>query len=254
MKKKNLAMRIASLLLVLTLVSLCAISGTLAKYTTSGVATDNARVAKWGVEVTVATPNTGGLEATYLKDTTINDITNTVVAKNASDIDFDGDGIVDNLLAPGTKGTIVTATVSGNPEVAVSVTYDLEFDLTGWTIDTGEYMPVVFTVVIDNTTKSFKLAAATNETNGEYIRIDDLKTAIEEHIEDLNSNYAANANLARTITISWNWAFEGPTTTDGQGNSDQLGYQTDIKDTKLGDLATAPEFAITLTTTVTQLD
>ena len=49
--KKNKMMRLASFLLIAVLVSTSAISGTYAKYTTSGFAEDQARVAKWGVTV-----------------------------------------------------------------------------------------------------------------------------------------------------------------------------------------------------------
>lgn len=46
--KKNMMMRIASVLLVAVLLSTCAISGTFAKYTTSANGSDSARVAYWG--------------------------------------------------------------------------------------------------------------------------------------------------------------------------------------------------------------
>ena len=46
--KKNNAMRLASVLLVLTLLTTCVISGTFAKYTTSTTGGDKARVAYWG--------------------------------------------------------------------------------------------------------------------------------------------------------------------------------------------------------------
>ena len=46
--KKNRMMRLASILLVLVLLSTSVISGTFAKYTSSATVTDNARVAYWG--------------------------------------------------------------------------------------------------------------------------------------------------------------------------------------------------------------
>ena len=56
--KKNKMMRLASFLLVATLLTTSMISGTFAKYVTEGSASDSARVAKWGVEVE-ATDDTG---------------------------------------------------------------------------------------------------------------------------------------------------------------------------------------------------
>ena len=47
--KKTKVMRLLSLLLVMTLISTCAISGTFAKYVTRAEGEDQARVAKWGV-------------------------------------------------------------------------------------------------------------------------------------------------------------------------------------------------------------
>ena len=52
--KKNSTMRIAALLLVLTLMTSCFVGGTFAKYTTSGHISDTARVAKWGVTITTS--------------------------------------------------------------------------------------------------------------------------------------------------------------------------------------------------------
>lgn len=49
--KKNMIMRFASVLLVATLISACAISGTFAKYTSSQTASDTATVAKWSFNV-----------------------------------------------------------------------------------------------------------------------------------------------------------------------------------------------------------
>ena len=50
--KKNVMMRVASIMLVLVLMTSSVISGTFAKYVTDGQATDKARVAKFGVSVT----------------------------------------------------------------------------------------------------------------------------------------------------------------------------------------------------------
>lgn len=57
--------KLAALLLVLTLVTTCFVSGTFAKYVSEGEGKDAARVAKWGVKVEI----TGdGFKTTYGKD------------------------------------------------------------------------------------------------------------------------------------------------------------------------------------------
>lgn len=50
--KKNKMLRLASVLLIVVILTTCVIGGTLAKYTTSDSAADTARVAQWGVTVT----------------------------------------------------------------------------------------------------------------------------------------------------------------------------------------------------------
>ena len=46
-------LKLASAMVILCLITTCAISTTFAKYTTGGSVDDTARVAKWGVEVTM---------------------------------------------------------------------------------------------------------------------------------------------------------------------------------------------------------
>ena len=99
--KKNVMMRVASVLLVAVLLTTCAISGTFAKYTTQDSASDKARVAKWGVELQVV----GNLYGDTYADVENN---NKIVLK-----DFQVDGkdafsvqscdTATDLVAPGTK-------------------------------------------------------------------------------------------------------------------------------------------------------
>ena len=87
--KKNKMMRIASVLLVAVILTTCAISGTFAKYVTSGNGSDNARVAKFGVTLT-GTADT--FKETYAKDdNTFTLEANTVVS-------------TEDVVAPGTSG------------------------------------------------------------------------------------------------------------------------------------------------------
>ena len=225
--KKNKTMRFAALLLVLTLLSTCAISGTFAKYVTSGSGTDSARVAKWGVTVTA---NSDAFQATYAKDdssVTDEGITNTVAAQQ-------------DVVAPGTKGSLAAVSISGTPEVAVKVTYDATVTLTGWSIPAGEstteYCPIVFKVG-NNEIKM-------NET---ITSVSALATAVETAIENYSHNYAANTNLSEQTNtapaVSWEWPFE-------QESTDAY----DPKDTAPGNLETAPTINLQVTTTVTQID
>ena len=106
-KKKNVLMRSAGLLLALVLVTSCFVGSTFAKYTTAADATESARVAKFGVEVSISG---GAFETSYNRDTATS-IAKTVVSSNG-----------DKLAAPGTQDeNAVTFTIKGAPETAVRV-------------------------------------------------------------------------------------------------------------------------------------
>jgi hypothetical protein len=116
--KKNKMMRIASILMVATLITTCAISGTFAKYVTKAEAQDNARVAKWGI--IVGTEVTDAFATQYKNH-----------EKERTDLPegfkaYQGEYTVvssndDKLVAPGTSSEDLgglSATLIGTPEVA----------------------------------------------------------------------------------------------------------------------------------------
>lgn len=216
--KKTKLMRAALLLLVLTLITSCFVGGTFAKYTTSAEGSDTARVAKWGV---VITAHGETFAKTYATDTenVVGTIANSVVSANAN-----------KVIAPGTKGNMVGMTITGTPEVAVSVNYAANFKVEGWTVDDKFYCPLqikVGSTMIDGATFN-NAAAFENDVNTE--------------ISTYNKNYAAGTDLSTasvtTPSVSWEWPFN----------------EDDIKDTKLGNLETAPTVSLTVTTTVDQIN
>ena len=132
--KKNKMMRIASILMVATLITTCAISGTFAKYVTTAEGTDTARVAKWGIVLGMQSEDLfADKYATDDEDyegdySVVADPDNNVVEKEIKD-----------LVAPGTKSVeAATATVFGTPEVATR--YSLTIDgLKDVFLKAGEY-------------------------------------------------------------------------------------------------------------------
>ncbi len=227
--KKNRIMRAATLLFALVLISSCFVGGTFAKYVTGESGSDTARVAKFGVNI-IAT--TGMFSKEYAKDdTSFTLAANTVVSSDES-----------NLVAPGTSQDMAEFSLTGTPEVAVRVSYDLKkFELTNWTTDgEDEYCPLVFTVngtdyAIDGT---------------EITDVEGLEAAVIAAVNGYHKEYAANTNLANTtddnLEISWRWDFH---TSDAN----------DVKDTALGNraaenVADAGKIDIELTATVTQID
>lgn len=219
--KKNKMMRIASVLLVAVILTTCAISGTFAKYVTSGNGSDSARVAKFGVTVT-GTADT--FKETYAKDDSSFALeANTVVSTK-------------NVVAPGTSGSMAAFTITGTPEVAVRVKFAGTLELGDKWVDSAStyYCPIEVTV------------GSTVFKGLDYTSADEFETAVNEKIENYSKDYVANTNLssigADAPAISWKWAFTG---------------NDDIKDTYLGDQAAAgnaAEISLAVTATVTQID
>lgn len=112
--KKNWTMKAAALMLALTMITACFVGSTFAKYVTKAEGEDSARVAKWGVLITVA----GNAFSTKYKTHETGDNAYpgefSVVASND-----------EQVVAPGTSwedvGTKLTGTISGTPEVATRV-------------------------------------------------------------------------------------------------------------------------------------
>lgn len=219
--KKNKMMRFASGLLVAVLLTTCAISGTFAKYVTSGSAEDSARVAKFGVTVT----GTGDMfKETYGKDdTTFTLAENTVVS-------------TDKVVAPGTGGSLGGFAITGTPEVAVRVSCEAtEVDFGDkWIDKEGNYYCPIEVTVGEAALKGL-----------EYDNIGAFETAIKNEIKKFTKDYEANTDLATIsdkLDVSWAWAFEG---------------NDDVKDTYLGDQAAAGNAAtisLSIAATVTQID
>ena len=234
--KKNWTLRAAVLMLALVLITSCFVGGTFAKYVTSGDAADHARVAKWGVTVTAH--GTGDVFAKSYD--------NTVIANGEY-----------KVIAPGTKKeNAALVTLSGQPEVAVKVTYSAEhFSLTGkWVGDKNDtfYCPLIIKVTgkVNGTVQTTTINCAEKNSAAE------IKTAVQNAVAACSATYAPNTDLSSAavdgegLKISWEWPFEG---TENPG-------QTDAKDTYLSDQAAktsdldVPSIYIPVTATVTQID
>ena len=220
--KKNMMMRIASVLLIAVLMSTSAISGTYAKYVTSGQGTDSARVAKWGVTVTA---NGETFAKEYDTDDTVYTEAKSVIS-------------TDKVVAPGTEGDMTSMALTGTPEVAVRISYVGVFDISdNWVDGNGTYYcPLVITV------------NGTAYDGRAYTSAADFELSVNNAIGAYSKDYPAGTNLAGlgadALNISWEWPFS--TSADN-----------DVKDTFLGDQAAAGNAAtvqLTVTTTATQID
>lgn len=229
--KKNKMMRLASSLLVAVLLTSSVISGTFAKYVTSGNANDTARVAKWGVKVAV----TGdAFKEDYDMDDTNGYFTYSVESSTT-----------DKVVAPGTTGTFGGVAVTGTPEVAVQVTNEATLTLNGsWSVDVSGtdkfYCPIIINV------------NGTDISGLNYASATAFAAAVESAIEAANGQYEANRDLSAVANLNgsytWRWEFSGVTGSEIN--------QTDTYDTALGDAAVLGNITISLNvvTTVTQID
>ena len=232
--KKNVMMRVASVLLVAVMLTTCVISGTFAKYVTSDDATDTARVAKWGVTVSVE----GTLFATTYKSVGNSNIPGVSGDDAAALTVVSSD--TDKLVAPGTqsnaKGFVFT--LSGDPEVDVNVDIDLavtnEIMVPAGTVinasytSGADYYPIIFTLKKDGT------SVATGKASD-----------IQDYFDDISTTYNANEmNITGEYVLTWAWAIEN--TVGASENVDAL-------DTYLGNTSTA-DMTVTFTCIVTQVD
>ena len=249
--KKHWTLRAAGLLFALVLITSCFVGGTFAKYVTTGRGHESARVAKFGVTMSVA--NDKAFKQTY--DTDNASISGTI----SKSVEYSGNGD-ENLVAPGTKGSEpVVLSIKGTPEVAVNVKIAAEgHDVF---LKAGEYLNLTtaadgdkFNLATDYYPITYTLTkngAAAPVVTG---KLDD----IIDYLNGLSKDYPANTDLTSAIgelTLSWEWKFD-----DTIANKDQA-------DTLLGTLAASgpnslgvnlenysPQVLLILTATVTQID
>lgn len=219
--KKNRMMRLASLLLVLTLLSTSVISGTFAKYVTTNGGTDTAQVAKFGVIINVA--DDLGLFNTAYETTDTAGYTGLSVTSSSTS----------QLVAPGTKGSM-SFNITGMPEVATRVSINfgtcnaVQLVTGSYTLPAGAFeaaqKTVVTTAVYEPIKFYFGTDAITDAT--EYsMTLEELKTAMSS---TFTQDYEPNHNFGDsglTYYLGWSWAFEDATITDVNFLDTYLGWE-----------------------------
>lgn len=194
--KKNRMMRLASVLLVLTLLSTSVISGTFAKYVTSDTAQDTARVAKFGVVVTAS----GSLFSNaYVLQVKGNTPTVWATGTSMADPNFISVGTetetLSNIVAPGTKSDKgVILSVAGQPEVATQL--DVTVNGSDIYLKNGQYGVMVD---VTETTTRDNVVGLYTKTGGTYKRVDavpDTLTGSYYKLKDKATVAADNADAA----------------------------------------------------------
>lgn len=229
--RKNKMMRVASGLLVATLLSTCAISGTFAKYTTSTESTDKARVAVWGFNKDAVT-ELNLFDSAY--DTTV----------KANDND--------NLIAPGTTKTgtfsIINADVAKDPEVS----YNFTVSVAGSSIaDTIKNNPNIVWQ-LDNGTfgtwdKLMSDILSLSGTDTDYNAGTTQAVTKQYNPGEVPSAFASG----KAHTITWKWIFD-----EHAANKEAGTANNDVNDTAMGNTAvtTDTEAVVKITVSATQID
>ena len=208
--EKNRMMRLASALLILTLLTTCMISGTFAKYTTKAEGSDTARVAKWGVTVSTHTD----LFAQSYKGA---DAYSDIITVESTD--------VDKLVAPGTTGTGLGVTSEGTPEVSYEM--KIKLDDTTAEMPSLKYTPTSSGTEASYEPVKFNVYNGDTKLNGDNpLTLDDLQAlfdgtkAIYKYDVADGKYYvyvdkdgdgtidSTPSDTCPNIQIKWEWAYE----------------------------------------------
>ena len=261
--KKNRFLKVACAMVILCLITTCAVSTTFAKYTTAGSASGEARVAKWGVEVT--------MDADPAFANEYENTTNGITVKSDNG---------DKVVAPGTSSSEVAGglkfAITGTPEVAVDITIDFNWTkdvylramngLRDWTQATTEeggvksyatfnladnYYPVVFTL------KQTKAAGATVDVELAKGNLATIKAFLDAYSAGPDSIYAPNTDLGAEFELTWEWAFGTNDKADTYLGNLMAGMNPNSLTVATGNTAMndyCVNIAYDLTITVTQID
>jgi hypothetical protein len=230
--KKNKVACLTSALLVLTLLTTCAISGTFAKYVTKTEGADGARVAYWGFDQP-AELEFDLFDAEY---------DGTVKSANG-----------DNIVAPGTsKSTIVAFHYTDNGKKGITAPeVDYRF-----TIDVDTYGS---TIELD-ANKSFKWTLERHDGFvEEFQTLDELVKAVESlagtvtgsqvyEAGTLPEQFTHDNEIPNSVKIGWKWDYEKLGVT-----KEEIAIQ-DMRDTAMGSAQALDNVHIAITITAEQVD
>lgn len=243
--KKNMFLRVASVLLVLTLLSACAISGTFAKYTASSNGTDSARVAYWGFTST-DTNNTIVLDdlfkTSYTDDNGMTAAADAIAPGTTNSVTFKFN------YATNTNGTAGTATDDIKaPEVAYKITVDTTGSECGTTIAKN---PNILWKLDENEFGSYAdMIADIKALSGNSTTVAEEKAASKEYAANtLPTELVNDDGTPKDHTITWKWIFD-ETAANANGASNN-----DAGDTAMGNAADLDNVTISIKITAEQID
>ena len=222
-KSVKIIIAIFSVMICLLVILSMTLSGTVAKYVTSGGDfSDSARVAKWGVTIDTYSD----LVSSYKRD-------GIIVFQTRS-------GTQDNIIAPGTRGSLICFEVNGNAEVSYAV--DIVDESASFSLGDGymasskllvdedneefEYFPIIIKFTkYDKTVVTYGMTGTGADNTRDTVT--ELVEAVESALKTaLDENIAPGEDVHRMYSVEWEWAYSADA-----NNS----YQTREKDTILGE-------------------
>lgn len=227
--KKIKTMRIASVLLIAVLLTTSIISGTFAKYVTTGSVADEARVAKFGVTIT----GTGSMfSKTYFNagavsgntPGTMSDDPNTVLTVESDE----------KVVAPGTKSSEATPlkiTVTGQPEVDVKITLAIS-GISDIYLKAGTYPDRTSQDKTDSFGQNedyYPIVYKLTDGNGNIVAADTSLVGLNAKLSGYELYCDAGELQNVSYTLTWEWVFGDPA--------------NNAPDTLLGDLAAGVDMA-----------
>jgi hypothetical protein len=224
--KKNLALRLGAVVLVMSVITLSLVSGTFAKYTRGVTGSETIRAAKFAFDLY---DGTGHFTETQTEEAAFNIF------------HYTDDGVYGNgtntteFIAPGTTGTF-SLDVSNLSEVDVGVTF-------GLAENNADNIPVYYTIGAAPQRYSAKLTGE-YEAGISYLNLNALATALAATGTNIQATDGTTP-IKNTYTLNWFWSYN-PAAGTGQ---------TDSGDTTIGiDYASPPTVELECTVTVTQAD
>jgi hypothetical protein len=183
--KRSTTWLVASVLSILVVFCAGLVGATLAKYVVGKSGVERARVAKWGVVVTVRD------ESAFKTEYESENKAGTLSVKSSS---------TDRLVAPGTADEEgIVFSIKGKPEVATKVDVQMQVNSD---VFLDDYYPVVFTLT---ETKS-----ATGFTKGPVIgTLSEIESALENWAE--TAYFDPNTDLETEFNLTWKWVYENGT-------------------------------------------
>ena len=180
--KRSKTWLIASVLSILVVFCIGLVGTTLAKYVVGQITTEKARVARWGVVITVSE------DSAFKTEYESENKEGTLSVKSSS---------TDRLVAPGTadtKGMIFS--IKGKPEVATKIDVIMDVKSDGFVDD---YHPIVFTL------KQTQSASGT-PMDTVVGTLSEVEAAFEKWAETAYFN--PNTDLENEFKLTWQWNYD----------------------------------------------